>query len=79
MKAYAASIKRLLFFVAMGGGIIILFVLVNNAAINLVTRGYIYGKADEAVSAEAALTAGAALLRNVDLCPLCKDSRDKAL
>ena len=79
MRAYAASIKRLLFFVAMGGGIIILFVLVNNAAINLVTRGYIYGKADEAASAEAALIPGAAILRNGDLSPIFKDRVDTAI
>jgi len=71
--------KRILFFLTLGSGIIIIFVLVNNMIIYVETKPYIYQSVSEAPDTEAAVIPGAAIFSNGALSSAFKDRVDTAI
>ncbi len=56
--------RRLIFFLALGCGAILAFILVTNTVFYVTTKQYIYASASDAPNAEVALIPGAAILPN---------------
>ncbi len=71
--------RRPLFFVAAGCGLVIIFILVTNILIYAETRAYIYDGSTKAPDAQAALIPGAAILESGLLSPVFRDRVDMAI
>lgn len=71
--------KHFLFFILIGFGLLVLFVLASNLSIFLATRGYIYQDAADVPIAEVALIPGAAIFTDGALSSIFKDRADTAI
>lgn len=61
-KLYTCGMKRLLFFIVSGSGLLLIFILTTNIVFYITTKQYIYNSASDAPNAEVALIPGAAIL-----------------
>lgn len=71
--------KRLTFFIALGFGLVLMFILTTNIIFYVGTRAYIYNDAMGAPRAEVALIPGAAVFPNGTLSPIFMDRADSAI
>jgi SanA protein len=71
--------KRLSFFIVLGFGLLIIFILVTNVIIHVWTKPYIYNDATEASQAEVALIPGAAIFPDGTLSSIFIDRVDMAI
>ena len=71
--------KRLSLFIALGFGLLLMFVLVTNVVFYVGTRAYIYNDAGEAPHAEVALIPGAAIFSDGSLSLIFIDRADTAI
>ncbi len=72
-------VKRLVFFVVLSFGFLIIFILTTNVVIYTTTKAYIYNNSTNAPEAEVALIPGAAILDNGALSQIFIDRVDIAI
>jgi len=71
--------RRLLFYIGLGFGFLIIFILTTNIIFHVGARPYIYDDALSAPNAEVALIPGAAILKDGALSPIFMDRVDMAI
>lgn len=71
--------KRILFFIAWGAGLLIVFVFITTTIIYAVTKPYIHDISTDVPSAEVVLIPGAAISENGELSSIFIDRADMAI
>lgn len=71
--------KRVLYFIAWCGGLLVIFIIAVNMIFHVATRPYIYASAADAPSAQVALIPGAAILADGKPSPIFIDRVDTAI